>query len=458
MVTPAIALDTAHSVESVIARLERLPISRELTVARIVIGSATFFDAYTILAIAYAMPVLAREWNLTPGQIGTIISAGYLGQVFGALFFGWLAERIGRLNVLLITVVIFTSMDLACLFAWNASSMMIFRFCQGIGTGGEVPVASAYMNEFVSAKRRGRFFLLYEVLFLFGLLAAGLIGYFLVPIYGWRAMFIVGLVPAILTIPMRWFMVESPRWLLSVGRVQPASDLVARMEDGFRRRGISLEKPTAAVHPLDKARSDIRELFKGIYLRRTVLLTALWVCSYMIANGLITWLPTLYRQIFELPLQTSLAYGFTTSAVGCAAALLCALYIDKVGRKVWYTLAFFLAAVPMAILAALGATSAHEVLIFVTATYAIIQTVTFSLYLYSAELYPTRLRAVGAGFGSAWLRVASSIGPLLVGWVVGSYSIDYVFVVFGIVLVIGGLICLLFAPETKGRVLEELSP
>jgi MFS transporter, putative metabolite:H+ symporter len=458
MVAPAIAIDTAHSVESVIARLERLPISRELTVARIVIGSATFFDAYTVLAIAYAMPVLAREWNLTPGQIGTIISAGYLGQVFGALFFGWLAERIGRLNVLLITVVIFTSMDLACLFAWNGSSMIAFRFFQGIGTGGEVPVASAYMNEFVSAKRRGRFFLLYEVLFLFGLLAAGLIGYFLVPVYGWRAMFVVGLVPAILTIPMRWFMVESPRWLLSVGRVQRASDLVARMEDGFRRRGISLEEPTAAVHPLDKARSDIRELFKGIYLRRTVLLTALWVCSYMIANGLITWLPTLYRQIFELPLQTSLAYGFTTSACGCAAALLCALYIDKVGRRIWYTAAFFLAAVPMLILAALGATSAQEVLIFATATYAIIQTVTFSLYLYSAELYPTRLRAVGAGFGSAWLRIASSIGPLLVGWVVGSYSINYVFVAFGIVLAVGGIICLLFAPETKGRVLEELSP
>jgi MFS transporter, putative metabolite:H+ symporter len=178
----------------------------------------------------------------------------------------------------------------------------------------------------------------------------------------------------------------------------------------------------------------------------------------MVANGLITWLPTLYRQIFQLPLQTSLAYGFATSACGCAAALLCALYIDKVGRKVWYTLAFFLAAVPMVILAALGATSAQEVLIFATAGYAIIQTVTFSLYLYSAELYPTRLRAIGAGFGSAWLRIASSIGPLLVGWVVGNYSINYVFLVFGIVLAFGGIICLLFAIETKGRVLEELSP
>jgi MFS transporter, putative metabolite:H+ symporter len=458
MVASAAAVDTAHSVESVIARLERLPIARELTVARIVIGSATFFDAYTVLAIAYAMPVLAREWNLTPGQIGAIISVGYVGQIFGALFFGWLAERIGRLNVLLITVVVFTSMDLACLFAWDATSMMTFRFVQGIGTGGEVPVASAYMNEFISAKRRGRFFLLYEVLFLFGLLSAGLIGYFLVPIYGWQAMFIVGLIPAILTIPMRWFMVESPRWLLSVGRIQQADAIVARMENGLLRRGKSLEQPSATVPPLDKARSDIRELFKGIYFGRTLMLVALWVCSYMIANGLITWLPTLYRQVFQLPLQTSLAYGFATSAFGCAAALFCALYIDKVGRRGWYTAAFFLAAVPMAILAALGATSAQQVLIFATATYAIIQTVTFSLYLYSAELYPTRLRAVGAGFGSAWLRIASSIGPLLVGWVVGSYSINYVFVVFGIVLAIGGAICLLFAIETKGRVLEELSP
>jgi len=457
MVAPAAAA-IAPSVESIIARLERLPISRELTVARIVIGSATFFDAYTVLAIAYAMPVLAQEWNLTPGQIGAIISAGYVGQIFGALFFGWLAERIGRLNVLLITVVVFTSMDFACLFAWDATSMMAFRLFQGIGTGGEVPVASAYMNEFVSAKRRGRFFLLYEVLFLFGLLSAGLIGYFLVPIYGWQAMFIVGLAPAILTIPMRWFMIESPRWLLSVGRAQQASDVVTRMENGLLRRGISLDTPSAAVRPLDKARSDVRELFKGVYLPRTVMLVALWVCSYMVANGLITWLPTLYRQIFQLPLQTSLAYGFATSACGCAAALLCALYIDKVGRKVWYTLAFFLAAVPMVILAALGATSAQEVLIFATAGYAIIQTVTFSLYLYSAELYPTRLRAVGAGFGSAWLRIASSIGPLLVGWVVGNYSINYVFLVFGIVLAFGGIICLLFAIETKGRVLEELSP
>ena len=172
MVAPAAAL--APSVESVIARLERLPISRELTIARNRYRKRDILRR--IHGPGYCLcdaGTSAQEWSLTPGQIGAIISAGYVGQIFGALFFGWLAERIGRLNVLLITVVVFTSMDLACLFAWDATSMMAFRFVQGIGTGGEVPVASAYMNEFVSAKRRGRFFLLYEVLFLFGLLSAG---------------------------------------------------------------------------------------------------------------------------------------------------------------------------------------------------------------------------------------------------------------------------------------------
>ena len=108
-------------------------------------------------------------------------------------------------------------MDVACLFAWSGASMLIFRFLQGIGTGGEVPVASAYINEFISAKKRGRFFLLYEVIFPVGLLFAGLAGYFLVPLYGWQALFVVGLVPAVLMIPLRMLMPESPRWLASRG-------------------------------------------------------------------------------------------------------------------------------------------------------------------------------------------------------------------------------------------------
>ena len=337
--------------------------------------------------------------------------------------------------------------------------MMAFRFFQGVGTGGEVPVASAYINEFIGAEKRGRFFLLYEVIFPIGLMFAGMAGYFLVPIYGWKAMFIVGLIPSVLTIPLRWFMPESPRWLASKGRVAEANAVVKLLEDSATKRGVVLRDPV--VRPVDSkatARSDWRELFKGIYLKRTLMIWGLWVCVYMINNGLVTWLPTLYRQIFHLPLQTSLAYGWITSSVGVIASIACALLIDKVGRKRWYSVAFLVATVPLMTLAWIGTGSAIQVLIFATVAYAVLQTIAFSLYLYSAELYPTRLRAVGTGFGSAWLRAGSSIGPILVGSIVADLGIQYVFAAFAAVALAGGLVTLLFAIETKGRVLEELSP
>jgi len=442
-----------------VARLERLPVSPRLMLLRVIVGIATFFDAYTVLAIAFAMPQLVSEWNLTPAEVGMIISAGYVGQLFGAVLFGSLAEKIGRLKTLFITIVLFVSMDFACLFAWSGVSMMAFRFLQGVGTGGEVPVASAYINEFIGAEKRGRFFLLYEVIFPIGLMFAGMAGYFLVPIYGWQAMFIVGLIPSVLTIPLRWFMPESPRWLASKGRIAEADAVVKVLEDDATRRGAVLREPV--VRPLDSkatAGSDWRELFKGIYLKRTFTIWGLWMCVYMINNGLVTWLPTLYKQVFQLPLQTSLAYGWITSGVGVIASIVCALLIDKVGRKPWYAAAFLFGAMPLLMLSWLGATSAIEVLILVTIAYAILQTIAFSLYLYSAELYPTRLRAVGTGFGSAWLRAGSSIGPILVGSIVADLGIRYVFAAFAAVAIVGGIVTLLFAIETKGRVLEDLSP
>jgi putative MFS transporter len=451
---------TTQSANSMlIARIERLPVTPRLMLIRVIVGIATFFDAYTVLAIAFAMPQLVSEWKLAPTEVGAIISAGYVGQLFGAVIFGSLAEKYGRLKILFITIVLFVSMDIACLFAWSGVSMMAFRFLQGVGTGGEVPVASAYINEFIGAKERGRFFLLYEVIFPIGLMFAGIAGYFLVPVYGWKAMFIVGLIPSVLTIPLRWFMPESPRWLASRGRIAEAEKVVRLLEDDARRRGMTLPEP--APRPVDSkalARSDWRELFRGIYLKRTLTIWVLWVCAYMVNNGMITWLPTLYRQVFKLPLETSLAYGWTTSAFGVLASIACALLIDKVGRKRWYAASFLIGAIPLLILTGLGATSATQVVIFATAVYAVVQTISFSLYLYSAELYPTRLRAIGAGFGSAWLRAGSSVGPLLVGLIVSDLGIRYVFATFAVVLVVGGIVTLLLAIETKGKVLEELSP
>src|SRR3954467_4385495 len=213
-----------------VARLERLPVTRRLLLIRIIIGSAPFFAPPPVLVIAFAMPSLVKEWHLTPTWIGLILSAGYLGQLIGAVLFGWVAEKIGRMPTLLITILLFVSMDVACLFAWSGASMLVFRFLQGIGTGGEVPVASAYINEFIGAKKRGRFFLLYELIFPVGLMFAGIAGFFLVPHFGWQALFVVGLVPAVLMIPLRMLMPESPRWLAARGRIAKADKVVTMLE------------------------------------------------------------------------------------------------------------------------------------------------------------------------------------------------------------------------------------
>lgn len=440
------------------ARIERLPITRPVLWTRNVIGAATFFDGYTVIAIAYAMPVLVQQWSLNPQQTGLILSMGYLGQVIGAVLFGSLAERFGRLKILLFTILLFVSMDIACLFAWSALSIMCFRFVQGIGTGGEVPVASAYINEFISSRGRGRFFLLYEVMFLLGLVGAGLIGSVLVPRFGWQAMFLVGLIPAAILIPLRFFMRESPRWLAARGRYDEADRIVSDLERKAIASGHVLADPQPVAGAPTKSVTDWRELFQGVYRVRTLTIWGMWFSSYLVANGIITWLPTLYRQTFNLPLETSLRYGLLTSVAGVIAAVACALLIDKVGRKRWYVAAFLLAPVPLALLALLGADSATRVLVLAGLAYAIVQTITFSLYLYSSELYPTRLRAIGTGFGSAWLRLGSSAGPIVVGWLIASFGVQYVFGVFACVLLTGAAITALGGVETKGKALEELSP
>jgi MFS transporter, putative metabolite:H+ symporter len=445
---------------NLIARLERLPISKTLIWTRIVVGTATFFDGYTTLAIAFVLPVLSKQWQLSPAEIGWIISSGYIGQLFGALMCSWLAERFGRLKILTATIVIYTLMSLLCIFSWNAASLIGFRFIQGIGTGGEVPVASAYINELAAAKRRGRFFLLYEVLFVVGLSFAAILGYFLVPVFGWQSLFCVALVPAILTLPMRMFLPESPRWLISKGRLADAGAIVGRLETEVEASGRMLAEPSPA--PLKPAVGETRagwsELFSVTYRKRTLMLWTLWFTSYMANNGLVTWLPTLYTKVFDVPLQTALGYGFVTNVFGVVTSILCAIYIDRVGRRRWYIVAFFLGTAPLLTLFALGAQSPIEVLILATFGYGIIQTITFSLYLYTAELYPTRIRAIGSGAGSAWLRIGSSVGPLVIAQVVAISNINWVFLVFAVVLAIGGTVCALMAIETRQRVLEELSP
>ena len=167
-----------------LTRMESVPFSRWHLKPRIVMGSATFFDAFDALSLAFVLPVLIGMWNLSPAQIGLLIGSGYIGQAIGAIFFGWLAERRGRVFSAKWTVFLMSIMSIACVFSGNFMALFIFRFIQGIGVGGEVPVAASYINELSRAQGRGRFFMLYEMIFPLGLMISAQIGAFVVPSFG----------------------------------------------------------------------------------------------------------------------------------------------------------------------------------------------------------------------------------------------------------------------------------
>jgi putative MFS transporter len=215
----------------------------------------------------------------------------------------------------------------------------------------------------------------------------------------------------------------------------------------------------AASREVQTAKASWRDLFSGIYLPRTLAVWVMWFCTYLIVYGISGWLPTIYRTIFKLPLQQALQYSLAATTAGLVGALACAYLIDRTGRRAWFTLAFFAGAVPLFVLWLRGGSStAVDVMVYASLSYALINTLALGLYLYTPEIYPTRARAIGSGAATAWLRIASMIGPFMIGAILPQGGLGTVFLVFGLAAVTGGVIAVLFTLETRGRVLEELSP
>lgn len=442
----------------VVERLERLPITSWQVKARVIVGVATFFDAFDALTIAYVLPVLIPLFKMTPPDIGLLISSSYVGQIIGALFFGWVAERYGRMPAMIGSIALFALMSIACALATDYQTFFIFRFIQGVGLGGEVPVAATFIIELTGAKRRGRFLLLYELIFPVGLLAAALAGRLMVPTWGWQSMFYVGAIPAIIALGLRFVLPESPRWLAARGRNQEAEKALRRIENGVeaaygQRLPDPSPQPSAVVRP-----ASWRDLFGGIYLSRTLMIWSLWACAYFVGYGLTTWLPTMYTQIMKIPLTTALNYALIAQGVSFFGSLTCALVIDKVGRKGWIAIAFGWGAVGFALMWLTGTPSAEHVLILGAATALLVSSNSLALYVYTPELYPTRVRAFGVSLATAWLRLASAIAPIVVGFLLGNnYGLPSVWLTFAGVAALGLVVTLIFAVETKERVLEDIS-
>jgi putative MFS transporter len=440
------------------ARLERLPYCSWHFKMRLIICTAWFFDAFDSAAIAYVLPPLIGAWHLSPQQTGTMIGIGFAGQLIGALAFGFSGERWGRRNSMLFTLLLFALASLACAFATNFETLLTLRFIQGIGLGGEVPLMAAYVNEFAKARNRGRFSVSIQVLFSIALFFVALTGVWVVPHWGWQWMFVIGAVPAFLAIPLRVILPESPRWLASQGRFEEADRALASIEAIAVREGKEPAPLPADLPPVAEVKPRIGDLFKGIYRRRTISVWFIWIGAYFVSYGLNAWAPSLYRTVYHLPVETSLEFGLITSAVGLCASALTIYLIEAWGRRPMLIMSFSGCCIFLLSFAFLPQLSAVGTLIVTTAGFFFLGFALLSLATYTAEIYPTHLRALGGGVASAWQRSASMVGTTLVGFILPYWGINAVFVMFGLFALMGAVVTVFFAIETRGQVLETLSP
>jgi MFS transporter, putative metabolite:H+ symporter len=451
---------TAAASPQIAARIERLPLSLWHLRIGLIIGSSWFFDGFDALAIAYVLPALIRPWHIAPLKIGLLISAGYAGQTIGSVYFGWLAERVGRVPVCQWTLLLWSLTSLLCAFAGDYDSLVFMRFIQGLGLGGEIPIMAAYISEFAPSRQRGRFSLSYQTLFSIGLFTVAQVGRWVVPTFGWRWMFVIGAAPAILALPLRRLLPESPRWLASRGRLTEADATLSRIEDVISRHGarpLSTLPPNLPL-PLQTA-TRFGDLFKGIYRRRSFSVWVLWVTSYLVIYGLSTWMPSLWTTVYHLSVQKALNYAAVATSASLIGAFVNIWLIEALGRKPLFATALLLSAVPLLFLGFYAFSLAPPyVLVLTMIAFQCNAVLAVSLSTYNAELYPNELRALGVGVGNAWLRFASVVGPFFIGLILPIAGISAVFLVMGIGVVIGGVTCILFADETRGRVLEEVSP
>lgn len=444
--------------DNIVARMERVPFTRWQVKARLLVGTGTFFDAFDALAISQVTPVIGPLWHLSSGELAMLISIGYLGQLFGALLFPTLAERYGRLKALSAAITVFAVFGLGCALSTGYGMFMVFRFLQGMGLGGEVPIGAVYINEITKAKGRGRFVLLFELIFSVGVVVSALVGRWVVPNLGWHVMYIIGMLPILFVPIILRYLPESPRWLAQRGQTADADRAMTRMEQGVTAyTGEVLPEPKASVHRITEKKGSFRELFSPMYRTRTITVWVIWFATYLVYYGLGTWLPSLYHNHFHLSLDKALTYGLIGNVCAFIGAALCAFTIDHLGRKRVFVWSLVLTCLMLVILALTGAHTANQLLVWGSLAWLFAGANSIGLYVYTPEIYPTRIRSIGVGTATAWMRFASMLGPILIGTLMVN-GLPLTFIVFAVVAGISAVVVRIWAIETSQRVLEEVSP
>ncbi len=443
---------------TVAERLERLPITSYQIRLFLIIGTAFFFDCIDIAMMTFALGPIKTEFGLNTTAAGLLGSMTFVGMFIGASCAGLLADRFGRLKVFQWSMVLWGIASLLCAFAPSINILMGLRVLLGVGMAMEPIAGLALVSEFSPAKQRGKYMTYLEGVWPIGFIAAGLLSYFLLPIAGWRALFFVEAIPALFVFFVRRGLPESPRWLEDSGKRQLAEKVMDSIEYnvqkalGNKTLPQPIKLPFASV--ISQGQISLPELLKPGLKKRTTMIWSLWFFSLLGYYGLTTWLGALLTAKGFSVAKSSLYIVFISLA-GIPGFLVMSKLVESWGRK------------PSTILVLLGsaataylygnAANLTQVIVFGLAMQFFMYGIWCALYAYTPDLYPTRLRATGAGFASAVGRLGALIGPYVVGVVLPLGGQSVVFQLGAGAFIAAALVTLILGEETKGKVLEEIS-
>ena len=431
---------------TIAARLDRLPILPFHRRLLVLIGAGMFFDSFDIYLAGSVLGQLVHSGWSDIGLNARFISATFVGMALGAAGAGWLGDRHGRRFTYQFNLGVFGVGSLACALAPSMGWLIAARFVSGIGLGAEIVVGYATMLEFIPPTHRGRWGALLSLVTNFGLFAATLLAWLVIPVLGWRAMFLIAGAGAFVVLWMRKAMPESPRWLASVGRLAEAEAVLA---------GAEAQAPHLPPAVVVEHGAPAPGLSRGAFWRRAAIGSVLQAVLGIAIYGFVAWVPT-FLVSHGMGINRSLGQSVLMSFGGPAGAALGWLLSDRLGRRPAIVGASLLAAVCGWAFAHAGSQEAAVVLGFAmfTLIYFLVAVIVAG---YVPELFPTALRMRGNAVTSVAGRVTAILVPFAVVWLYAAGGLGYVLGGVSSALVLQAVLALLFREETNGRSLEAIT-
>ncbi len=443
----------AHAVNAG-ARLDRLAISPFHYRIFWLVGAGMFFDGYDLYVAGGVLATLIQTKFSTLPQNLQFISLTFVGMTIGSLITGFVGDKFGRRFTYQINLLVFGLASLAAAFAQDMTQLIACRFVQGLGLGAEIVVGYSTMTEFVPPRTRGRWMAMMAFIVVAGFPATSLLGYLIIPNFGWRPMFVIAGIGSLVVWYLRKNLPESPRWLEAQGRTEEAETLMQTIET--EASGGKPLAPVVAPAPLPQVAAG--DMIKPPLLQRMIVGCWVLISINTLIFGFVLFLPQFFlRQ--GLTIANSLAYTVVLSAgslVGCALG---AWSSDAVGRRASIIGASIVTIVAGYIYARFDASADPAIVLgvgFVLIVAIYVQTAI--LYgVYTPELFPTEIRLRANGICNMFGRGATVVSPFIIGALMGSSGLPgVIWLMIGLVIV-QILVVWAWGVEPRNRGLEDVA-